>query len=346
MGAAEAIQKAMISVFKLLPDGMLYKLSGEPPIVIRGRTLDPMMQVMWVQGKKQPAMTVLTPQDARAGMNQALAAAQMKPRVMQEIIDREIPGPAGMIPVRVYVPPGLSEGAPVMVYFHQGGCVIGDVDTCHPFCTHLADEARCIVVNVEYRMAPEDKFPAAVDDAIAAYAWATKSADEYGGDPKRIGVGGDSAGGMLSAVITHAMKREGGQQPVLQMLLYPWLAGRGEFASFKDFGDCYPLNQELMDWFGGYYFGNDADRDDWRASPLHEADFCGLAPAIVATAGFDPLTDEGEAYANKLEAAGVPVKFTCYEGLTHSFTALGGACPTAARACHEVIAQARSILGS
>jgi acetyl esterase/lipase len=223
-----------------------------------------------------------------------------------------------------------------MLYFHQGGNVIGDLDTCEAFCSLIAERARCYVLSVDYRLAPEHKFPAAADDAIAAYRWAREHAKELGADPGRLAVGGDSAGGGLSAVVTHALKKAGEPQPLLQLLIYPWVTAASKFPSYETYGDAFPLNAAMMDWFANYYFNGEAERSDTRASPLREEDFGDLAPAQIITAGFDPLCDEGEAYAEKLRQGGTPVAFRCEEHLTHSFTSMMGTVPAARRALEQI----------
>jgi len=214
--------------------------------------------------------------------------------------------------------------------------VIGDLDWCEPFCTRLAMLARCLVLSIDYRKGPEHRFPAAQEDAVAAYRWALAHARELGGDPSRLVVAGDSAGGGLVAHVCHAAKREGLPQPLLQILIYPWLVACADNTAYRDFGASYPLTRESMQWFLANYERDARDREDVRLSPGLEPDVSGVAPAVVVTAGFDLLCDEGEAYAGRLEAAGVPVTFRCEESLCHSFTALSGVSPAAEAACDAI----------
>jgi acetyl esterase/lipase len=281
-------------------------------------------------------MHELTPVEARAAADAAIMLAAGRARPMAHVEDRAIPGPGGSLPVRVYTPHGLAGARPLLLYFHQGGCVIGNLEWSEAFCTVLAEGARCPVMSVDYRLGPEHRFPAAQEDAVAVYRWALEHAGELGGDPERLAVGGDSAGGGLAAHITHEMRRSGERQPVVQLLIYPWLQGYADNASYRDFGDSYPLTARDMQWFISHYLNDDAEREDPRLSPLLEKDFSGLAPAVIATAGFDPLCDEGEAYARALEKAGVEVTYRCYESLCHSFASLGGAVPAAAAAQQEL----------
>jgi acetyl esterase/lipase len=223
-----------------------------------------------------------------------------------------------------------------LLYFHQGGCVIGDLDWCEPFCRVLANGARCPVLSVDYRKGPEHRFPAAQDDAWAVYRWARQHAGEVGGDPTRVGVGGDSAGGGLAAVIAQRARAEGVAQPSCQLLIYPWLIAYAANDAYRDFGSCYPLSRADMEWFIAHYLNDERDRDDARISPGLAGDLRGLAPALVYTAGFDLLCDEGEDYARRLEAAGVPVVFRCFESLAHAFTGFAGVVPAAARALAQI----------
>jgi acetyl esterase/lipase len=329
------LERGLAALLPRLPDGLVAALAG-PPLEIRGRRLDPRLQLVAKGAASQPPLHTLTAAEARAATHDALRLAAGAPLPMAEVDHRALPGAAGPLRARLYRPAGIDAPRPLVLYFHQGGCVIGDLDACESFCTQLATGARCLVLSVEYRKGPEQRFPAAQEDAVAAYRWALEHAREVGGDPRRVVVAGDSAGGGLAAHITHEAKRAGLPQPLLQILIYPWLHAFADNASYRDFGACYPLTPDSMRWFLRHYASDESLRNDPRLSPLLESDFAGLAPAVVVTAGFDVLCDEGEAYARKLEAAGVPVTFRCEESLCHSFTALGGISPAAAQACHAI----------
>lgn len=305
-----------------LPEPWLLRLAGGAAPAIRGRTLAPQLQLIARLGSRQTPFHRLTAAEARAATTRGLLFAAA-PRAMAAIRSRAIPGPAGGIPVRIATPHGLDGRRPLILYFHQGGCVIGDLDWCLPFCTLLAETARCPVMAVGYRKGPEHRFPAAQEDAVAAYRWARAHAAEIGGDPERLVVAGDSAGGGLSAHVTHALRRAGDPQPRLQVLIYPWVQAYADNDAYRDFADAWPLTPEGMAWFLANYTSGEAEWRDPRLSPLLEDDFAGLAPALVYTAGFDPLCDEGEQYARKLETAGVPTAYRCFEHLCHSFTSLG-----------------------
>jgi acetyl esterase/lipase len=214
--------------------------------------------------------------------------------------------------------------------------VIGDLETCHAFCGILARIARTAVLSVDYRLAPDHRFPAGLDDVLAAFRWGRENAARFGAAPGAAAIGGDSMGGNFSAIVAQEMKRLGEAQPALQLLIYPAVDVASETPSMTTYADAYPLSRSIMDWFMGHYMGPDANPADPRLSPDKTADLSGLAPAVVITAGFDPLVDQGEAYAKRLIAAGVPTTYRCYDSLAHGFTAFTGAVPAADAACREV----------
>jgi acetyl esterase len=329
------LERGAARLLRRLPDGLVAALAG-PPLEIRGRRLDPRLALVAKAAAGRMPLHQMSAGQARVVAKQGILLSAGAPRPMAEIDHRSVTGAEGWLPARLYRAAGIDGPRPVVLYFHQGGCAIGDLDWCESFCTELAEGARCLVLSVEYRKGPEHRFPAAQEDAVAAYRWILEHARELGGDPRRIVVAGDSAGGGLAAHITHAARRAGLPQPLLQILVYPWLHAYADNASYRDFGACYPLTRELMQWFVSQYARDERDREDPRFSPLLEKDCSGLAPAVVVTAGFDLLCDEGEAYARKLEAAGVPVSFRCEESLCHSFTALGGVSPAAEQACQAI----------
>ena len=338
-------QRVMIQLLKRLPAPVLYRLSGQSPIERDGRRLDAMAQVLWAQGKKERPLESRSPEEARAVMAGALGLVQTRPRPMAEVRDVSIAG-ASPLKARLYVPHGAQTPSPLLLWFHQGGCVIGDLETSHPFCTLLAERAGCRVLSVDYRLAPEHKFPAAAEDALSAYEWAVGHAEELGADPLRFAVGGDSAGGYLSAVITQAVKaREDVPRPVFQLLLYPWVDANAGTESYRTMGDAWPLSAPMMSWFADLYLNDPSEAASPLASPLRNGDFRGLPPAYVATAGFDPLRDEGELYAEKLRVAGVPVTYRCFDALPHGFASFAGAIPAAERACCEIAGALAAAVG-
>jgi acetyl esterase len=288
-----------------------------------------------------PPMSQQTPEDARAGF--ALLAAVAGPAdapVPTE--DRSIPGPAGEIPVRVYRPKS-DEPLPVVVYFHGGGFVIGDIATHDTTCQRLAAGVPAVVVSVDYRLAPEHHFPAAVDDCDAATAWVSAHAEELGGDPARLAVAGDSAGGNLSAVVARRARDAGGPAIAFQLLVYPATDMTRSLPSHAENGTGYLLDADAMTWFLDHYFaGADVRQPD--ASPLLVDDLSGLPPALVVTAEFDPLRDEGEAYAQRMRDAGVDVTTSRYDGMIHGFYGLDSIFDSAKRATAETVNALRDAL--
>jgi acetyl esterase len=259
--------------------------------------------------------------------------------------DRQIPGPAGPIPLRVYTPRGAGP-FPALVYFHGGGWVIGNLETHDATCRALANESGAVVVSVDYRLAPEHRFRAGVDDSDAATRWVADHAAEIGVDPGRIAVGGDSAGGNLAAVIALLARDRGGPPLRFQLLVYPVTDHRFDTPSYRENGDGYFLTKDAMVWFWNHYLAREADGLDPMASPLRAADFRGLPPALVITAEYDPLRDEGEAYAERLRKGGVPVTLTRYDGTIHGFFTMGFALSDGKRGIEEAAAALRAALAT
>ena len=287
----------------------------------------------------------LTPQDARNFYRDRRSVTQPEPRPMAEQRDLLASGPRGPIPLRLYRPRGVSAAAPVLVYYHGGGWVIGDLDTHESLCTQLAEEAGCVVVAVDYRMGPEHRFPAAVDDAVAALLWLRSQATALGLDATRMAVGGDSAGGNLAAVVALALRDSGDDVPplTLQMLIYPATDMRLGAPSHTTNGEGYLLTRDTIAYFRSHYIEQAAHYDDWRASPLLHADLSRLPPALVLTAGFDPLRDEGRQYADALSKAGTPAQYVCFERQIHGFITMGkvlAEADTAVGLCAQVLRRA------
>ncbi len=248
----------------------------------------------------------------------------------------EIPGPAGPLAARIYTPVGLTgRVTPACVYYHGGGWVIGDLDTHDGICRRLANESGCRVISVDYRLAPENKFPAAFDDAYAALVWTEANASDHQINPNRLAVAGDSAGGNLAAAVALQARLKGGPQLKYQVLLYPVTQARADTPSMHDLAKGYFLEKASMDWFCDQYLPPEADPNDPRVSPLAAKDVSGVAPAYVLVAGFDPLRDEGKAYAEKLKAAGVAVDFVAYDSMIHGFLGMEGLVPQATQALKD-----------
>lgn len=288
-----------------------------------------------------------TPETSREGYRGLSAMMPEGPDV--GVADRTIPGPAGDIPVRVYTPDGDGPFG-VLVHLHGGGWTIGDLDTHDHPCRTLCAEGGVVVVSVDYRLAPENPFPAAVDDAWAALRWVAEHAAEIGGDPARIAVGGDSAGGNLAAVLAVMARDAGGPALGLQLLVYPAVDSRADqterYPSLTENGEGYVLTLATMQWFATNYLPDDDDRLDPRASPLLTPDLSGLAPAHVVTLELDPLRDEGQAYVDALRAAGNDVTHAYYEGTVHTVWQLAPVIPTGARALSDAAERLRATIGS
>jgi acetyl esterase/lipase len=264
------------------------------------------------------------------------------PEPVARIEDFAIPGPGGPLPVRVYTPAGPGP-FPVLLYFHGGGWVIGTLDTHDGLCRALANGVPCVVVSVDYRLAPEHKFPAAVEDADAAVRWVAAHAVEISADPTRIAVGGDSAGGNLAAVVSLLARDRGGPRLACQLLVYPvtdhYDAG---MPSYETNADGYYLTRDNMIWFIEQYLAAEHDHTNPLFAPLRAPDLRGLPPALIMTAEFDPLRDEGERYADRLREAGVPVTLTRYDGMIHGFIRLPGAMDRARLAVADAVAGLRA----
>lgn len=243
-----------------------------------------------------------------------------------KVEDRKIPGPGGPIPVRIYTPKASPQNKggpfPIFMNFHGGGWVIGDLDTADSQCRDVCNLAQCVVVSVDYRLAPEHRFPAAAEDCYAATVWAAQEAKALNGDANRIAVGGDSAGGNLAAVVSLMARDRKGPKIVFQLLVYPVTNAAFDTPSYTSNAEGYLLTRAAMEWFWNHYAPGQPDRANPYASPLAAKDLTKLPPALVLTAEFDPLRDEGEAYAKRLKAAGVPTELVRYDGLIHGFFAM------------------------
>jgi len=283
--------------------------------------LDPQMKAMldFANASGPMFLRAETPEQAREKMQALLEARAVEPPPVYRVEDRHVPGPHGQIPIRIYTSEGrVPKG--VLVYFHGGGWVLGSLETHDVLCRSIANAAGCIVVAVDYRLAPEHKFPAAPEDCYAATKWVAANASSFGGDPNRIAVGGDSAGGNLAAVVSLMARDRGGPKLVFQLLFYPAISAANDTPSQMEFaGDGFILSRADMEWFWNHYLNGPEDRANPLACPNMAASLSGLPPALVQTASHDPLRDEGERYAEQLKKAGVKVKLTRYDGVTHGF---------------------------
>src|SRR5712671_4021544 len=301
--------------------------------------LDPDAEILleMVRAANRPAFETIGAAEARLLFNAGRKVLAPDPMPVAETRDLTIPGPGGPIPARLYRATATGN-LPVRVFFHGGGWVVGDIETHDTVCRHLANRAECAVVSVDYRLAPEHKFPAAVEDSYAAALWVADNAAALGVDPARLAVGGDSAGGNLAAAVSLMARDAGAPRICYQLLIYPATDAAMRHDSIARFAEGYVLTRSTMRWFYDQYLRIPEDAADWRVSPLLASDLAGLPPAFVLTAGYDPLCDEGDAYAARLAAAGVPVTHRRFPGQVHGFVTNGRVIRAAETALDEAAA--------
>jgi acetyl esterase len=278
----------------------------------------------WASTSTATPLWTLSPETARDDYRRGLAKTEIPPPEIRETRELVAPGPAGEMRLRRYTP-GKSggEAEAAILFMHGGGCVIGDLESHDIFCRALCHDTCATVFSLDYRLAPEHPFPAAVEDTVAALRWLSHEAPRLGLDPKRIAVAGDSAGAGLAAVALHETKAQLAASARAQALIYPALDLRGRLPSRKELADQFPIPREMIEWFFNHYFGTAWPIADPRAIPALYEDYSGLPPALIITAGFDPLRDEGADYAETLRAAGVAVEYQCVEGTIHGFMNMG-----------------------
>jgi acetyl esterase len=313
------------------------RLARRRSALVEGRTLDEDVAILLALDDLSNTSDLrrLSPEQARRRVAREIQVVDAPPPPGVAHEDRRIAGPAGALSIRVYVPEGLGAPSPSIVYLHGGGWVTGSIATHDGLCRRLAVIAGCRVVSVGYRLAPEHPYPAAADDALAAMRWTLENAESLGVDPARVAVAGDSAGGNLSAVVARRSRGDA-RRPALQVLLYPALDATCSSASYDTFAEGYFLTRPMCHWYYAHYLG-DGDRRIPDVSPLLAPDVSDV-PAHVYTAGFDPLRDEGLAYAERLRAAGTPVLYRECSDLVHGFVCMTGAIARA-RAATEQIAE-------
>jgi acetyl esterase len=304
--------------------------------------LDPQAKALLDAMPPMPDFATLDLALVRAGMEQGPFDAG-PPEALAKVENRTIPGPAGEIAVRVYTPEG-SGPFPGLVFFHGGGFVLCSLDTHDGQCRSLANAAGCVVVSVDYRLAPEHPYPAAPEDCYAATQWVAKHGGELGIDVSRLAIGGDSAGGNLTAVTALIARDRGGPALRFQLLVYPVTDCAFDTPSYRDNAEGYFLTQGMMRWFWEKYLADPKQGAEAYASPLRAADLSNLPPGLCITAGYDPLRDEGEAYAERLRKAGVDVRTTRYDGMFHGFFGMGGQVAKAREAVAEAAAALRDAL--
>jgi acetyl esterase len=302
-----------------------------------GRTMDPKAQIVgeFVKSVRVPGYYPPLP-ELRKQLQTMVQLMDEPAPALARVDALEIPGPGGPMPARVYAADRSAAALPALLYFHGGGWVQGDLDTHHGLCARLAEWSGALVVALDYRLAPEHKFPAAVDDCFAAYRWMRAHGARIGADQSRIGVAGDSAGGNLSAVVSQMAAAEGMPVPACQVLIYPAVDFALDTPSHQEMEEAHVIPRERILWYSTQYLRSDADKADLRTSPLRARDLAGQPPALIITAGFDPLRDEGRAYGDRLREAGVDVVYHEYPGQIHAFVSLTKAIPQGLEATREV----------
>ena len=346
LAVLNATSSVMLRLLPHLPDAVKRLLLGRRTVTIDGNTLDVTLQFMLAAQRSAGVNGLVASSDVVVARSQLRKLASMiDAGIAVGVRNSSIPGPAGAIPVRHYTPVNSGGQEPLLVFFHGGGFVLGDLETHDDLCRLICRDAGVHVLAIDYRLAPEHPAPAAIEDCYAAYRWALDHTAELGADPARVAVGGDSAGGNLSAVVSQLARNDGIAIPALQLLLYPATNFAADTRSKTLFADGYFLTKPDMDWFRDIYLaGSSLNTSDPRISPLLADDLSGLPPAMVLTGGFDPLRDEGNQYAEALAAAGVPVDHRQFGPLVHGFAnffPLGGASATAVA---EVVSALRAHL--
>ena len=307
-------------------------------------TLDPEVVALLdlIKAAGRPPLDSLPPPEAREAYKAGRTVLQPEPDEVASVRDLTIPDPAGAIPARLYRGIGTDAAAklPCLVYYHGGGWVIGDIESHDVICRRLANDANCAVLSVDYRLAPEHKFPAAYDDCVAAMRFAFDHPEQLGIDPAKVAVGGDSAGGNLAAAAALAA-RDLGLALTNQVLIYPATDMAMTLDAYRRVTDGFPLVASTMGWFVDHYLRNETDKYDWRASPLRAASLRGTAPAIVIVAAHDPLADDGLDYAKRLEREGVRVTSSYFSGQIHGFVSMGRLLPAADTALRMIAVSLR-----
>lgn len=335
---ARELQGAAANLALRMPISWVNILAGKP-IVVDGRVLDARTQwflQLLARSGQQPLQSLGVGQ-ARAEFDMFQTIMGGRPLPVGEIVDRTIGTVAGRLRVRLYRPAGsVARLLPAILFFHGGGFTIGSLEGYDLPCRYFCNRTGCAVIAIDYRLAPEHKFPAAIDDALATFRWLSSEGSSFGIDPARIIVAGDSAGGTIAAVVAQQVRGET-YTPCLQWLIYPATDMSVEWPSHTSCGEGFLLTLSDMRWFLGQYLHDPAEAADPRVSPLRAADLSGLPPALVFTAGFDPLRDEGQAYAGKLATAGVKTVHREFDSLIHGFICMRGALQAAARAMDDMV---------
>lgn len=326
------LRKALVHLALSRSDAALVKSSGGEPRTVRGMTLDPKMQFLEYQARLKPVdwstMTVKALREQTDAGAELFGGGNVGGVRTEKVY---VTGRSHSVPARLYLPTVRDNSAAMMVYYHFGGGVIGSLESCHRLCGLIAKEAGAPVLSIDYRLAPEYRFPIGLEDCQAAYQWAVDNAARYGAPVGKAAVGGDSMGGHFSASIAQEYRKT--KPPVLQLLIYPAVDFLSDTPSMHDFADAWPLTAETVDFFMKQYLPENVDPSDPRISPIRTEDLRGLAPALIYTAGFDMLLDQGAQYAERLRDVGVKTSYHCFDTLPHGFVAF----PSATRAAENAI---------
>ncbi len=320
-----------------MPISWINILAG-PPVTVDGRTLDGRTQwlLQLLARSGQPPIEKSSVTEARSEYDAFMLEMGGRLAPIGEMVDRIVDGPTGRLRVRTYRPAGaVARLLPTILYFHGGGWVMGTLEGYDRVCRYISSRTGCAVVAVDYRLAPEHKFPAAIEDAVASFRWLAENAADLGTDPARIVLAGDSAGGNIAAVAAQLLRDEP-RPPCLQWLMFPATNLAFDSPSYESCGEGFFVTRAAMEWFRGHYLNNLSEIDDPRVSPLQASDLTGVAPALIFTNGIDPLRDEGKAYADRLAAAGVKTFHREFESLIHGFIGMRGAIQAAARAMDDM----------
>lgn len=338
------LRKALTHLALSRSDAALVKASGGEPRTVRGMTLDARFQFLEAHARGRAAASgagLSLP--AMRAQTEALNTLFGGARVRNVRVEKAyVTGRSHSVPCRLYLPLVRDNNATMLVYYHFGGGVVGSLNSCHRLCALIAKQAGAPVLSVDYRLAPEHPFPAGLEDALAAYQWAVDNAARYGAPGGRAAVGGDSMGGGFSAIVAQETRKT--KPAALQLLIYPAVDLVSDTPSMHDFADAFPLTAPVLEFFVKNYLPGAVEPSDPRVSPGRTQNLSGLPPALVYTAGFDMLLDQGEAYADRLSEAGVVVKRTRFESLPHGFVAMPGAAPAAETAVRQIASETAAAL--
>lgn len=341
------LERALVERTLALPKPILRKLAGPAIRSEEGYALDLETQMLLrlMKVARQPEMHRGGPKLARLHMDRSAKVAEPREGHALSVRDSRIPGPAGDVRVRIYTPPSNGSPRPILVYLHGGGFVVGSLSSHDGVCRALASRTEMVVVSVDYRLAPEHPFPHGLEDAVAVTRWVIEHAASFMGDPKRVAVGGDSAGGNLATGVALTCKDDP-TPPAFQFLIYPATDASRSLPSHRQFREGFFLTEASIAWFLDAYLPNVPDREHPRASPLFADDLEGAPPGLLITAGFDPLRDEGRAYAKRLQEAGVRMELREYEGAIHGFVSMAGVLSIGSQALDDIASSLQRALSA